>query len=155
MLVVTFQIGEHRIAMDIRQIVQVIPCIPVRPVAFSATWQTGVIIFRGNVIPIVDLALVFGVESCPSRLSTRIILVETDHLGRSMIVGLLAAQVSDVTSMEEIHSKHFKELPTDAGSQPSLGKVILDDVGILNLAHVNQLLSTVMRDQLSRFQEVA
>ena len=59
----------------------------------------GVINLRGKVIPIVDLALKFGLPATAATKWTCIIVVETSIAGEAAVMGVLADSVSEVIDL--------------------------------------------------------
>lgn len=95
MQVLTFQIGDERLALDIRRVCEVVPRVNLQRVQGSPDWLAGIFVFRGAVVPVVDLHRLAGAPPCPPHLSTRIILVAPRRAGVERLVGLLAARVDD------------------------------------------------------------
>jgi purine-binding chemotaxis protein CheW len=71
----------------------------------------GVINLRGRVIPIVDLALKFGLPPTQATKWTCIIVVETTIGGETAVMGVLADSVNEVTDLP----------PTEIEAAPSFG----------------------------------
>src|SRR5271169_5863181 len=100
MLVLTFQTGSDRLALDVRRVREVVPHVRLQPVTGGAVWLAGIFIYRGQIVPVIDLHRLRGAGECPSLLSTRIILVAQMQGGEERLIGLLAAQVADVRDMQ-------------------------------------------------------
>jgi len=75
MLVLTFQVGKERLALDTRRIEAVVPRVPLRSVAGGPPWLSGVFVYHGAIVPVVDLHRLVGAGDCPPHLSSRIVLV--------------------------------------------------------------------------------
>ena len=146
MLVVTFQVGNERLALDVRRVHEIVPYARLQSVACSPPWLAGVFIYRGRIVPVIDLHRLLGVGDCPVQLSTRIILVPHRVDGQERLVGLLAARVADVREMQP-------PSPTASGlgapGQPSLGPVIVDGKEIMRLAELERLLPGLSDEQLA------
>lgn len=71
----------------------------------------GVINLRGRVVPIVDLALKFGLPPTEATKWTCIIVVETSIAGETAVMGVLADSVSEVIDLP----------PSDIEAPPSFG----------------------------------
>ncbi len=54
---------------------------------------------RGNVIPLADLRVRFGMTCKPSTSDTRIVVIETDIEGSPVVVGIMADKVYEVTEI--------------------------------------------------------
>jgi chemotaxis-related protein WspB len=154
MLVLTFQIGNDRLALDVRRVREVVPRVRFERVAGSPDWLAGLFVYRGKVVPVLDLHRLLNAGECPPHLSSRIILVplgvcsiaprpagapqeEDEHL-----VGLLAAQVADVREVQRTD----EALPSfSAPGQPDLGLTLVDEGGILHLLDLDTLLPETLQ----------
>ena len=144
MLVLTFQVGSDRLALDVRRVREIVPCVRLQPVACRPPWLAGIFIYRGQVVPVIDLHRLLGVGECPVHLSTRIILVPHTFNHQEGLVGLLAAKVADVREMQPPSAMPTNLVPelalgNDAG-QPDLGSVLVDGQEILHLVELERLL---------------
>jgi chemotaxis-related protein WspB len=139
MLVLTFHVGAHRAAVDIRRVEEVIPRVRLQPLPGGPHWVAGLFVHRGRVIPVLDLHRLLDQGDCPHHLSSRIILVPVQTAGRSVLVGWLAARVADI-----------RDIPADrlAGSASTgggvggvdLGPVLVDERGIFHVVDPDRLL---------------
>ncbi len=137
MLVLTFQTGSDRLALDVRRVREVVPRVRLQPVACGPPWLAGVFVYRGQVVPVVDLHRLLGGGECQPQLSARIILVPQTFAGGERLVGLLAARVDDVREMPlPAHSPTHLLAP----GQPDLGPVLADGAEVVRLVDVDRLL---------------
>jgi chemotaxis-related protein WspB len=135
MLALTFQIGGDRLALDIRRVCEVVPRVRLERVAGSPDWLAGLFVYRGRVVPVVDLHRLLGAGECPPHLSSRIILVPLG--GDGPLVGLLAAQVADIREIQP----GSPALPGfQAPGQPDLGPTLVDETGMFHLVDLDRLL---------------
>lgn len=137
MLVLTFQIGHESVALDIRRVREVVPRVRLRPLSGGADWLAGVFVYRGRVIPVVDLHKLAGLGECPPHLSSRIILVP--H-GDSLL-GLLATQVADLRDIPDA----APALDSPATGGADLGRVVADGRGVLRVLDPDRLLPPAAR----------
>src|SRR5271165_3279186 len=77
MLLLTFRAAENLYAIDVARVVEVVPRINLRRLPHTPGFLAGLFDYRGTVVPVVDLGILLGSESCRDRLSTRIILVNS------------------------------------------------------------------------------
>ena len=147
MLILTFQIGSERIGLDIQTVREVVPRVRLRPLSGGPPWLAGVFVFRGLVVPVIDLHDLTGQGPCPEHLSSRIILVpQADpHTGFERLLGLLTSQVSELRTLSAGFSTISQTL-TPGGI--GLGMVIADELGILRLLDPEKLLPAADRERL-------
>jgi chemotaxis-related protein WspB len=140
-LVLTFQVGSEPLALDIRHVREVVPRVRLQAVSGAPGWLAGVFVYRGQVIPVIDLHRLAGGGECPPHLSSRIVLVP--HQER--LIGLLATQVADIREIRSGESP-LPSLATDG--RADLGPVVADGPGVLRLLDPDRLLPGAMWQQL-------
>jgi chemotaxis-related protein WspB len=146
MLVLTFQIGSDRLALDVRRVREVVPRVRLQRVACSPPWLAGVFIYRGHVVPVIDLHRLIGAAECPPHLSTRIILVPHVLDGAERLFGLLAAQVADIREMAPPSQAQTR---LAVPGQPDLGPVLVTGNEIVHLVELDRLLPETYQRQLA------
>jgi chemotaxis-related protein WspB len=148
MLVLTFQIGPERLALDVRQIVEVVPRVSLLRPAGGPPWLAGLFVYRGQVLPVIDLHRLTGAGDCPPLLSSRIIIVPHSWDGEQRHLGLLAANVADVNEVE--CPENPLALPVLEGvEEPDLGPVAVDGAGLVRLLDLDRLLPGKAQHQLA------
>jgi chemotaxis-related protein WspB len=138
MLVLTFQVGREPLALDIRRVREVLPRVRLQSVSGAPDWLAGAFVYRGHVIPVIDLHRLAGAGECPPHLSSRIILVpHTLPDGGERLLGLLATQVADIREIDA-GEPVLPGLVADGGVD--LGPVVADGPGLLRLMDPDRLL---------------
>lgn len=132
MLALTFQVGADRVAVDVRRVREVVPRVRLTP-AGGPPWVAGVFVYRGQVVPVVDLHRLTGAGECPPHLSSRILLVPYPA-GADALVGLLATQVADIRDVPPAP-------PAADATAPVLGPAVADGTGVLRLLDPDRLLA--------------
>jgi chemotaxis-related protein WspB len=131
MLALTFQIGDEKLALDIRRVREVVPRVRLRSVSGAPAWYAGVFVYRGEVVPVVDLHLLAKAEPCPPHLSSRMILIAPRReSGDARLIGLLASQVADT---REIPLKGKPAASVVSEGAVDLGPLISDEQGVIRL----------------------
>jgi chemotaxis-related protein WspB len=146
MLVLTFQIGPQRLALDARRVKEVVPRVLLQPVACGPLWLAGVFVYRGRVVPVLDLHRLVGAGDCPPHLSSRIVLVPYPPGSDECFLGLLAARVAD---LREVEAAARPPLRFTGPGQPDLGPILADGAGTLHLLDLDRLLPAPVREQLA------
>ena len=96
-LFLVFRIGNERYALQAIEVVEVLPRLPLKPIAKAPAWVAGVFAHRGSVVPVIDLsALTFGAPA-QARTSTRLVLVNyrPDETFKAHVLGLILEQATD------------------------------------------------------------
>lgn len=97
----TFKLGEEMFALDVIQVREVLDVTNITKVPQSADFMRGVINVRGNVVPVADLRLKFGLEQAENTLDTRIVVMEITMDNEITVLGALADSVHDVMDMQQ------------------------------------------------------
>jgi len=92
----TFLLAGEEYAISILRVKEIIGYDTLTMVPKTPTWVRGVINLRGNVVPVVDLAIRFGLADRPVSKTTCIIIVEWQLQSEAMMIGLIADAVSQV-----------------------------------------------------------
>lgn len=95
MLKLFFQIDRKRYVIDSRFVREVIPHVLPSPIASLPDYITGILNYRGKMIPILDLCYLITKKYAKERMSTRIIVVEDPNLTVSLF-GFVAEHVTNV-----------------------------------------------------------
>jgi chemotaxis-related protein WspB len=136
MLALTFQVGADRVAIDVRRVREVVPRVRLTPATGADPWIAGVFVYRGQVVPVIDLHRLTGAGECPPHLSSRIVLVPYPP-GTDLLVGLLATQVADIRELPPPPPASKEAAPADW-----LGPPLADGTGILRVLDPDRLLAS-------------
>lgn len=147
MLLLVFQLGQHRFALDTRQVAEVLPLVQHRPLPQAPAGVAGVFSYHGRPVPLVDLAAISLGEPSQQRMSTRIILVNYEDGAESHLLGLLAEKTTETLRRTEAD---FAGTGVKLDSAPYLGPVTHDSRGMIQRVEVSALLSEEVRAVLFR-----
>jgi len=96
----TFKLGDEVFALDITKVREVLDFTAVTKVPRTPAFMRGVSNLRGNVVPIVDLRLLFGLSQTEKTINTCIIITEVTVDGETLVLGVLADAVEEVLALE-------------------------------------------------------
>lgn len=153
MLVLVFHVGKQRYAVDAMAVAEVVPSVPVRPVASASPWVAGLLEYRGHILPVVDLSLLLGGEPTPHRLSSRIAVCDLAQVGAvaedtpasARRVGLLAEGATRVLRLDPDAESH----PGPRTDVRALGRLVSDGEGLIQLVRIEELLPPEIVAELS------
>lgn len=141
-LYLLFRLNDQRFALDVRQVVEVLPRLPLKPIAQAPAWVAGIVAHRGVLVPVVDLsALSFGLPAT-ARTSTRLVLVR--YRGEHQL-GLILEQATETL---RCLAEEFQPYGLDNPEARYLGPVRQDANGLLQRIEVDDLLSDTVRELL-------
>ena len=101
MQVVMIGLGEEKFALDAGLVREIIDPVPVTKVAGARAFFPSVINVRGNVIPLADLRIRFGMPQLDDSADTRIVVIELELDGEPVLVGVTADKVYEVTEISQ------------------------------------------------------
>jgi purine-binding chemotaxis protein CheW len=111
MQVVMLGIGDEVFALDSELVREIIDPVPATRVAGARPFLPSVINVRGNVIPLADLRVRFGMPKTEATADTRIVVLEIKIEGDPVLVGVVADKVYEVTEIS----------PADVQPTPRVG----------------------------------
>ena len=107
----TFFLGDEEYAINIQRVKEIIEYTTVTKVPKVPDWIRGVINLRGNVVPVVDLTVRFGLEERPVTKTTCIVIVEIEQDSERTVMGVIADAVNQVIDLA----------PKDVEEPPAFG----------------------------------
>lgn len=153
MLLLLFQIGNDRYALEARHAVEVIPLVALNRLPQAPRGVVGVFNYRGRPVPALDMCLLLTGRAARERLSTRILVVQVaEEAGGSQWLGLI---VEHATGMMRREAGQFAAPGVDAVQAPFLRGVLLEEQGLIQLLEPRNLLSSALRRYLAAPVEVA
>ena len=159
MLLLTFNAGPNRYAIDVMWVLELVPRVELRSVPHAPPHLSGLLGYRGSVVPVVDLGILLGSEACRDRLSTRIILVrkplassghdpETSGLKplsstastNHTVLGLMADHVSELAYVQP---EDLLPAPVHLAGAPYLANVVRTERGIVQMVDIMKLTAAI------------
>ena len=122
----TFALGGEEYGVGILQVREIIGVMEITAVPQTASYIKGVINLRGQIIPILELRIKFGMEHQSYDDRTCIIVVEVQQDKGSVQVGMLVDSVSEVLNIQEEQIE----------PSPFFGEATLDTDNILGMAKI-------------------
>jgi purine-binding chemotaxis protein CheW len=101
MQVVMIGLGDEKFALDAGLVREIIDPVPVTKVAGARAFVPNVINVRGNVIPLADLRIRFGMPQTEDSADTRIVVIEIQIDKEPVLVGVTADKVYEVTEVSQ------------------------------------------------------
>lgn len=94
----TFKLGNETYGIEINKVREILTYPAVTPIPDASKWVNGVINLRGEVAPVIDLRIRFGVNNSPIYDQRTIIIAVKTHDTR--MIGLVVDEVSDMENVE-------------------------------------------------------
>jgi purine-binding chemotaxis protein CheW len=156
----SFVLDEESYCMEILKVKELMGMTSITPIPQTPEYIRGVINLRGQIIPIIDLRLVFGLPFKEYTKRTSIMVVEIEVNNEIMLLGLVVDSIQEVVSIPEdkiskvpyINAKIKSEYIKGIGNTPEGIIIILDVVKILNSKEYS-FLKTIDKEVLEIVQE--
>ncbi len=156
MLLVLFQLGPHRYALDASRVVEIVPLLALRRAPQSPRGVAGHFVYHGQPVPALDLCELTLGRPAVEHLSTRILIVQHHQsvgrveprpprddrpgfyaAGHSQLIGLIAERVTGTLRRD---AKELMAADMTLAAAPFLGALVLDDQGVIQLLDAQKLL---------------
>jgi chemotaxis-related protein WspB len=146
MLLLVFQLGSNRFALDAQSIVEVAPYVKLEAIAHAPDYVAGLFDFRGELVPVIDLRRMVQAQACKRHMTSRIMLVQYPlPWGGQRLLGLLAEQVTETIKLKQ---DTFSSAGIHIEDTPYLGDIARDELGMIHLLRPEQLLTRTVCEQL-------
>ena len=123
----TFSLAGEEYGLDILKVREIIGILPITKLPEAPPFLKGVVNLRGQLVPVIDLRLRFGLSEAGYSERTCIIVVEHVSEAGKKAIGLVVDSVSEVVNVKTTEI----EEPPDLGSQAEMGL-------IFGIAHVGE-----------------
>jgi chemotaxis signal transduction protein len=134
MLLIMCHCRANRYAIDSRHVKEVLPRANLHALTGSPSWLAGMLICHGSATPVMDLSQLTEGEPCPNRLSSRIVVLQTELGGSIRQLGVLA---------ERVGLREIREAPGECGGETdgpaALGTLCLDEQGVFQFVAIPRL----------------
>ena len=146
MLLLMFQLGAERYALDASRIAEVLPLVAIRPIPQAPAGVAGVFDYRGEPVPAIDISLLVLGRPAEHQLSTRMLVVDyPDRTGTTHRLGLIAEKATRTVRRERTD---FVDSGVSNPQAAYLGPIMRDAGGLVQWIDVGALLPTTVRDVL-------
>jgi purine-binding chemotaxis protein CheW len=144
--IIVFKLGKEIYGLELQEVREIIMVGLVTPVPRAPSFIQGVLNLRGEIIPVIDLRLRFGLEhQDPSALSRIIVTPIGD-----VFTGLIVDSVDEVKNIDR---KLLEPPPrvTSVGANAYIDQVARTNTGVIFLLALQQLLTDSENRQLTTF----
>src|SRR5262249_28195932 len=143
MLLLVFRVAGASYAVEARRVLEVVPRVELRVLPHAPRALAGLLRYRGQMVPVIDLGVLLGAGPSAALLSTRIILVDDptapDGARRA---GLIAEHVSEVRPIDD--GQIVPPAPV-MGENPYLGPIVSTEAGLVPLIAIDRIVTEPLR----------
>ena len=148
MLYVQFGINDNRYVLEARDIIEIVPYAKLKRIPKAPPYVAGLLNYRGDAVPVIDVCFLMSDKPCERKLSSRIALVNhEDDEGRSICIGLLLEHLTETVRYDE---KDFSDSGVTLEESSYLGKVVMDDHRMVQLVNIVGIIPDAAHDILFR-----
>jgi len=98
-LYLTFKLEDEVFSIDVSQVREVLDLTSITKVPKVPGFMRGVINVRGNVVPVVDMRVKFGMSQVEGTVNTRIIVMDLTLDDEKVVLGAIADSVHEVLEL--------------------------------------------------------
>ncbi len=96
----TFKLDDEVFAVDVAKVREILDFTPATKVPGTPEFMRGIINVRGNVVPVVDMRLKFGLTQTEKTVDTCIVVMEIAVDDDTTVLGALVDSVQEVFELE-------------------------------------------------------
>ena len=96
----TFRLADEVFAVDVAKVREILDFTPATRVPGTPEFMRGIINVRGNVVPVVDMRLKFGLTKTEKTVDTCIVVLEIVVDEETTVLGALVDSVQEVFELE-------------------------------------------------------
>jgi chemotaxis-related protein WspB len=146
MLFLLFQLDADRYALPARDVREVLPLVATKALPGAPVGIVGLANYRGQAVPVLDLAIPTLGRPSARRVSTRLLIVNLPgNDGRERLLGLLVEHATEMIAKEP---GDFRPLPVATAAARYLGPIAHDPRGMIQRVEVAALLTAELRAAL-------
>jgi chemotaxis-related protein WspB len=146
MLMLVFEAGNDRFALEACDVVEVVPAVQLRQLPRAPECFAGLLSYRGILVPVFDLALLVNSRGSRDLLSTRIIVIRCP--GREGDAALLGLRAERVTETVRIAGEDLTPPPISIPGVPYLGQIAQGRRGMIQCIRPEHLVPKPLLDTL-------
>ncbi len=147
----TFRINDHIFGTEVFRVKEIIEYCQITNIPITHENVRGVINLRGNVVPVIDMAIRIGMEKRPISKRTCIIIVDIEYEEEQIELGFVVDEINEV---QDVFSDQILPAPSfGAEIQPEfvMGMLKKDEKFIV-LLQIEEVLSIRELSELVAFE---
>lgn len=97
----TFTLDSALFAVGVSKVLEILEIKPIVKVPMSPAFMRGVINLRGNILPVIDARIKFGMRDAPFTIDSCIIVIGIGEGKEPLLVGVLVDSVKEVIDIPD------------------------------------------------------
>ncbi|MDH5381404.1 MAG: chemotaxis protein CheW [Cyclobacteriaceae bacterium] len=134
----TLRLADERFAVNVLKVIEILEIPRITAVPKSPNHLIGVINLRGNVLPVIDSRIKFGMEKTQQTVDTCIVVMNQEIEGEETVLGAMVDAVDEVLDIFDDQIKISPNMGKQYNPEfiEGIAKVNDDFVMILNIGKV-------------------
>lgn len=134
---VVFLLGKENYGVDIQKVTTIEKIMPFARVPKTPDYIKGVINLRGEIVPVMDLRIKFGMEYREETEETRVIIIKINDIS----LGIIVDEVDEVLNLSEESIENLSNFSNDLSMDYILGVGKVDGriVTLLNIEKIAEV----------------
>lgn len=146
MLFMQFKINNDRYLLEAKDIIEIVPYANLKRIPRAPQSVAGLLSYRGDAVPVMDICFLMSDKPCELKLSSRIALVNyKDVSEQSVRIGLLIEHLTETVRFNE---EDFSNSGVSLEEDLFRGKVIIDEDGIVQMINIRTIIPGSVHDIL-------
>lgn len=141
MMMLLFKIDGERYSLSVADVVELVPYVSLQNLPKAPEYIAGLMNYRGNIVPVIDLSILICDRPVKRLMSSRIILIKPVR-EENRFIGLL---VENVTETIKIDEATFTDTGINSDAGAFVDKIAMDEAGMIQVVNVSRLLPDDMQ----------
>ena len=148
MMILLFSVGNDNYGINIRDVTEVLPNVTLKQFPHAPEYVAGLLNYRGEAVPVIDLTWLMSAHASRNRISSRIVLVSyVNEESAHHLFGMLVEKITETVKIPD-HVFTRSSVMTDAA--PFLGDIAIHDGALIQVIDIKKVLSDSMKVMLFR-----
>lgn len=136
----TFKLGKEQFAVNVKQVISILEMQQITEIPNSPSYLRGMINLRGNVLPVVDTRVRFGMSKTEQSANTCIIVLDIETDKEALKVGALVDSVNEVITCSDNEIKPVPGIGTKYHADFLLG-MLQQEAGFIMIINTNTVMA--------------
>lgn len=138
MMILLFSVGGDNYGINVRDVTEVLPSVALKRLPKGPEYVAGLLNYRGQVVPVVDLTLMMAAQASRKRISSRIVLVNYHHENQAChLLGLLLERITETLKIPDHAFTNSRVITNDS---PFLGDIAIHNEVMIQVIDINRVL---------------
>ncbi len=147
-----FKLYGELFAIDVNSIIETMEMVDLTPVPETPNFMKGVMIFRGNILAVIDLRLKFKLEEAHADQDKYIVVCRYLSKNKLQNIGLIVDKIVDVKDLSELDINDFPEIGSRYNIE-FINGIVKHEQQIAIILNIDKILTSVEVDVIKQSTE--